>query len=612
VAEALGVPQGTAKSRIGRALEALRGRLGKRGASLAAADLGLLLKSLPRPTPTPALIEACSAKAAVGAGLLAGKKLIAAALIVSAGAVATVATIEAGDPPERGARRTVADEQLPAQETAPGASQPAVAPAATAETGARTGEMTETVTPEDGATAEQATSARPRTKPGTVIINGKEYSIGNLPDGVRILPQGGAGTKGPAPAITLGGGGRGRFAPRQMPGKWSKWAPPPRFRGEAKLSGRVLDANGRPVRNATVYRMAEEADRSESTIVSFEHLKKIATTEEDGTFAAEQQEHGTFYLVANYQRLMNRERGMETKSAIQVTLPEKGSLETVELRVPARVAELVPLKGVVRDEEGRPVKGAQVFVDFMERRTDESGRFDAGLVPAGQRHVIVSKTGYETIETPVPVERGRENLAELTLVYKEKGEMRLAGQVVDDAGNPVADAQVYLSAGFGTVRAIRSDASGRYSFDALPDRLAHETCKVHIYAKGCFPQYFPEVPMPADPYELRVERAIPVVITVVSAPTGEPIQQIRGKLELEKVVDGEVRRITRRSWSVYREDGVLHDLECPAGKVFIELEAAGNELIVLELDLTIEEGKREVTIPLNPVEEEESAEQEPG
>jgi hypothetical protein len=334
--------------------------------------------------------------------------------------------------------------------------------------------------------------------------------------------------------------------------------------------------------------------------LSFEHLKKIATAGEDGTFTAERQEHGTFFVVANYQRLMNRDRGMETKSALQITVPEKGSVETIELRVPAKVAELVPLRGIVRDEEGKPVKGAQVFVDFMERRTDANGSFDAGLVPLGQRHVIVNKTGYETIETPVPVVRGRENLVELTLVYKEKGEMRLAGQVVDDAGNPVPDAQVYLSAGSATVRSIKSDAAGNYVFDNLPDRLAHETCKIHVYAKGCFPQFFPEVPMPADPFELRVERAIPVVITVVSAPTGEPIRQIRGKLELEKVVDGEVKRITRRSWSVYREDGVLHDLECPAGKVFIELEAVGHELIVLELDLAIEEGKRELTIPLNP------------
>ncbi|MHC4729189.1 MAG: sigma-70 family RNA polymerase sigma factor [Planctomycetota bacterium] len=606
VAEAMGVAQGTAKSRIGRALEALRGKLGKRGASLAVADIGLLLESLPRPTPTPALIEACSAKAAAaGAGLLAGKKLIAAALLVSAGAVATVATIERGGPPERGERRTVAEEGLPASDAAVEETLTPTAPSPTSKTETGTTEVTETVTPKGDAEAKPTATAKSRAKPGTVIINGKEYSIENLPEGIRILPRGGAGSGGPVPVITGGGGKPGRFAPRPVPGKWSKWAPPPRFRGESTLAGRVLDANGKPVKGATVYRMAEGVDRSASTIVSFEHLKKIATTGDDGAFTADRQEHGTFFVVANYRRLMNRDRGMETKSAIEITVPEKGTLETIELRVPASVAELVPFKGVVRDEEGKAVEGAQVFIDFVERRTDESGRFDAGLVPVGQRRVIVRKTGYETIETPVPMARGRENLAELTLVYREKGEMRLAGQVVDDAGNPVVDATVYLSAGFGTVRAIKSDASGSYVFEKLPDRLAHETCKVHVYARGCFPQYFPEVPMPADPYELRVERAIPVVITVVSAPTGEPLKQIRGKLELEKVVDGEVKRITRRSWSVYREDGVLHDLECPAGKVFIELEAAGHELIVLELDLTIGEGKREMTIPLNPVPDEE-------
>lgn len=534
------------------------------------------------------------------------RKLIAAALLVSGCIVVAAAIIGSGEPPERGERR-MAGEQRPrnTDATIDEARTPATAsPTAGIETDPT--EVAETVTPGRDAEAKAKAPAKSRAKPGTVVINGQEYPIGDLPEGFRILPRGGgAGSGAPAPVISGGGGRPGRFAPRPVPGKWSKWAPAPRFRGESALAGRVLDAKEKPLSGATVYRIAAGVDRSTSTILSFEHLKKIAATRDDGTFTADRQEHGTFLMVANYQRLLNRDKGMETGAAIKITVPENGTLETIVLRVPVTVGELVRFQGVVRDEDGVPVKGAQVYIGFVQRRTDESGKFDAGLVPAGECRVIVSKTGYETIETPVPVESGRENLAELTLVYKEKGEMRLAGQVVDDAGEPVADATVYLSAGFGTVRAIKSDAEGSYIFDKLPDRLAHETCKVHVYAKGHFPKYLPEVPMPADPYELRVERAIPVAITVVSAPTGVPIQQIRGKLELEKVVDGEVQRITRRSWSVYREDGVLHDLECPAGKVFIELEAAGHELIVLELDLTIEGGKQELTIPLNPVPEEE-------
>jgi protocatechuate 3,4-dioxygenase beta subunit len=535
------------------------------------------------------------------------RKLIAAVLLLGGATVAAVVILESGAPPERGGRKTAA-EHAP-RNTAATIEEPRTqatpSPTGNIETG--TTENTETVTPEGDAEAKAAAPAGSRAKPGTVVINGKEYPIENLPEGFRILPRGGgAGSGEPTPVLGGGGGGRpGRFAPRPVPGKWSKWAPAPRFRGESTLAGRVLDAGKKPLEGATVYRIAAGVDRTASTVLSFEHLKKIAVTREDGTFTADRQEHGTFLVVANYQRCMNRDKGMETGSAIKITVPEKGALETIELHVPTSVSELVRFRGVVRDEEGAPVKGAQVFIDFVQRRTDASGTFDAGLVPAGERRVIVSKTGYETIETPVPVEPGRENLAELTLVFKEKGEMRLAGRVVDDAGDPVADATVYLSAGMGTVRAVKSDAEGTYVFDKLPDRLAHETCKVHVYAKGHFPKYLPEVPMPADPFELRVERAIPVVITVVSAPTGEPIRQIRGKLELEKVVDGEVARITRRSWSVYREDGVLQDLECPAGKVFIELEAAGHELIVLELDLTIEGGKQELTIPLNPVPEEE-------
>ncbi|MHC4550775.1 MAG: sigma-70 family RNA polymerase sigma factor [Planctomycetota bacterium] len=595
VAEAMRVAPGTAKSRISRALEALREKLGSRGASLAVADLPLLLQRLPGPTPSPGLIAACAAKAG-GTAASVLPKLIATAMILGAGALVTVVILNADREraPRRDSRTTsVADGATPA-----GAHEGRASSVARGTPGgAEQTEVTQPVAPTEGTRPSEKERKPASTawsgEEGTVVIDGKEYRIRGLPGNVSVTPKGETGG-------TLGPGKTPRFAPRPVPGRWSKWAPLPRFRGGSALSGRVVDANDVPVKGAEVFRMAAGVDRSASTVISFEHLARIATTKADGTFVAGRQQHGTFLLAVNYQRLMNRPRGMETAHAVQVTVLEDGRTERIELRLPARVAELAPLRGVVKDEEGQPVRGARIFVDYLERRSDAAGRFDAGFVPEGERAVVVTKTGYETLKSTIAVVRGRENVAELILSLVEAGGLRLAGQILDDAGNPVPDAVLYLTARYGTVRAIRSDAQGRYAFEKLPDHLAEQQVDLHVHAQGYFPRHMPDVPpLPLDPYEVRLDRAIRVVVMVVSAGTGEPLQQIVGKMEHERVKDSQIERVKYRSWSVYREDGVLGDIDCPAGRVYITLEAPGHLEREIELDLDAAEGRREITVALD-------------
>ena len=74
--------------------------------------------------------------------------------------------------------------------------------------------------------------------------------------------------------------------------------------------------------------------------------------------------------------------------------------------------------------------------------------------------------------------------------------------------------------------------------------------------------------------------------------------QIRGRIERERIEDGQVERVMFRSWSVYREDGVLGDLDCPAGRIYIQLEAPGHGPVEVSMDLDPKEAGRELTIPL--------------
>jgi iron complex outermembrane receptor protein len=69
----------------------------------------------------------------------------------------------------------------------------------------------------------------------------------------------------------------------------------------------------------------------------------------------------------------------------------------------AAVAQVpVPLSGVVRDAEGRPLPGATVAVGDIEARTDAAGRWSLSSVP-GSHSLVVSLDGYLSVTREVRV-----------------------------------------------------------------------------------------------------------------------------------------------------------------------------------------------------------------
>jgi len=391
----------------------------------------------------------------------------------------------------------------------------------------------------------------------------------DLPEGTQVIRGRGGGGR---PGV---GAQPGRFSPaRGGRRRRSKFAPLPCHRGESTLRGRVVDAAGTPVEDAEIYRIAAEADRASSTVVSYEFLTKIATTDQDGEFRAERQAHGTFLIAANYQRRLNRPGGMETRHAVPVQVVEQGTAANLLMQLPFNLGDSVPLRGVVTDAEGRPVRGAQVFVSYQEFRTDRDGAFDAGRIPAGTHPVFVRCTGYENLEDRVTTERGRDNAVKLVLELKETGELRFAGQVLDAGGRPVADAVVYLNAPSRTMRRGRTNERGEYVFDELPAYMEEGGCSVNGSKQGYFSKRVDDVPVPSDVFQIRIERAYPLHIEVVSAATGEILKRTRGRARRETEVDGETTFLQFRSWSTYREDG-LHELPAPAGRVELTVEAPG-------------------------------------
>jgi RNA polymerase sigma-70 factor (ECF subfamily) len=594
VAAALGIARGTVKSRLARALDALRERLGTRAFSVAA--LPALLAELPAPEPSADLLAACAAKATAGpAGIAVALKATAAVAVIGAATVVTVLAVSEPERPARMEREANVPGDVTRRDVAPRDAHGA--PVAAKE---RNREV-EPVAPDATGSADPAAGVQPADPVASPTGGGKDepgrvVNVKDLPEGVQVVRGSSSGGTGPGPGVKPGrfqpmGGGRG----------WTKYAPPPRHRGEATLKGRVLDSAGTPVEGAEIYRMPLDVDREASTVVSFEFLTKVAKTGADGTFAAGKQEHGTFLLVANYQRRMNRPRGMETRDAVVVQVQEKGTAENLVLRLPFNVGESVPLRGVVTDADGKPVRGAQVFLDYQELRTGADGAFDAGKVAVGTHSVVVRRTGYVQLEGEVVAERGRDNVAKLVLELERSGELRLAGLVLDTEGNPVKDATVYLNNSSRTIRRVRTDDKGAYAFEKLPEELADGGCSINVWVSGYFPKRVNDVPVPADPYEIRVDRAHRLLVKVVSDADGSPLQQTRGEARREMVVDGRAEFRMFRSWSTFKEDGVL-DLTAPAGKLQLEIEAPGHAVttLVIEVSGGDEPQEIEVRLPIAP------------
>ncbi len=145
----------------------------------------------------------------------------------------------------------------------------------------------------------------------------------------------------------------------------------------------------------------------------------------------------------------------------------------------------MPFGGVVRDRQGRPVRGAKVTVSFSERlspvetsavsdhteTTDVAGRWSCDLASGGLDSVQVSCSDPDYLPTEPGVLTGAAlerllGLREITVL--ERG-WRPSGAVLDEKGLPLAGAAVTRDAtGWRNPDEVLTDSGGRFRFPAGP------------------------------------------------------------------------------------------------------------------------------------------------
>lgn len=220
-----------------------------------------------------------------------------------------------------------------------------------------------------------------------------------------------------------------------------------------RLSGRVVDEEGKPVSGARVRAAGTEILSDQESMV----LSEVKTAA-DGTFSMEDAPGGIRSILARAPGFVQASIfQLEPKADVNVTLKRGGAI-----------------RGVVLDASGKPAAGALVVSESEGVESDAEGAFRiTGIEPGVRSLQAVWKEDFAARRDNLRVRRGQEVEAPLRLVRAAA----IAGTVIDESSRkPIAGARLAASSGgmaFGrrrTERSVRADAKGKFRLNGLAAR----------------------------------------------------------------------------------------------------------------------------------------------
>ncbi|MBX3729255.1 MAG: carboxypeptidase regulatory-like domain-containing protein [Candidatus Sumerlaeia bacterium] len=197
---------------------------------------------------------------------------------------------------------------------------------------------------------------------------------------------------------------------------------------------------------------------------------------------------------------------------IRIVRVRRGELPaSVELEVqPGSVA-----RGLVVDEEDKPLEGVQIRAPGVRRQTsDEEGQWESFGLPAFTE-LSFYKEGYTEVRLPVRT-AGPEIVEGLRVVLESA--RALDGEVVDWQGRPVPFALVMLKTGR-TFMQRQADAKGAFQFRGVPEDL--DRVILEVLARGYLPTIHRFTDEEKESQRIRVEIDSGVFVRgTVALPSG--------------------------------------------------------------------------------------------
>lgn len=303
------------------------------------------------------------------------------------------------------------------------------------------------------------------------------------------------------------------------------------------LSGHVVDADGKPVANATV------------EIVSQIHDTRATTCDDEGAFTLEVEEPGQYRV-----RAKQSEHGVVITQAIapaENLVLKLESLGRLDVHV---LGDRAPLKGTYVTVFGN---GANAE-DGATTPTDERGVAHFAGLHGGEYMVNLEQQGYQRV-APKAVKLAAGDRVEVT-VSLEKG-VDIAGKVVDESGKPMANVGLRAEeeAADGGERlgvdSAYTDEDGAFSMPGLgPGRVYVITAYSDDHSLK-------------EPLHVKAPQSALVVRL-------DPMPQVKGR-----VVDEAGSAIAK-----FRIDG--RDVEAPDGRFTVgrEKDSDGHVIVTIEAD----------------------------
>ena len=232
-----------------------------------------------------------------------------------------------------------------------------------------------------------------------------------------------------------------------------------------RVSGVVLDPDGKPLRRAMVNVMGETQPQSFSTL-----------TESDGRFVI------TNLTPGSIQLLVNGPNGGFSRTEL-----EAGETNiTVQLTASSGAGRI---SGTVTTADGKPAPDVSVLMLPLgsgERTTDAEGRFKLSFNSSDGgvqiQRVLIARDAARNLAVALDLESDATNAD----IHLEPGVI-VSGRIVDPQGKGVANADVstmFISTSYGASQlspTARADADGRYEVKPLP---AGRSYSLNVSAKG--------------------------------------------------------------------------------------------------------------------------------
>jgi protocatechuate 3,4-dioxygenase beta subunit len=197
--------------------------------------------------------------------------------------------------------------------------------------------------------------------------------------------------------------------------------------------------------------------------------------------------------------------------------------------------------------------------------TDAQGRFRVGSLSAGDSRITASADGYFDGNVVVDgLEAGKEK-PDVRIVI-EPATAWLDGTILDDAGRPVAGAEVWADGDQGRASQGKTDDKGRFRLEHVRSRAPVSLQASHA---GHVMQSMRAVALNTSGLKLTMPRTAHVRLKVVD-PDGRLVDRVTVSIT---VGDETGRRHT--SWTQETQDEKGVDLEVSAGEVRVKVTAKG-------------------------------------